>query len=203
MKVSAITVGIISALSGCTVLLTLACFPTMMWKEKRNRSRNPESRESISASSTVSSTTITTTATTTTATTASTTAEPGVRGGKEINTYVHMVCMLALSDVLSASAYALGYPTSRSVCIAQGVLMLFFQRAKWIWNTLIVYQLYRFMVRDVRGLTTLEMHALCWSACILFEVLPLFDGVSYGVKSTLVGKATCYYNHGDDTVTIT
>jgi hypothetical protein len=103
--------------------------------------------------------------------------------------------MLALSDVLSASAYALGFPTSRSVCVAQGVLILFFQRAKWIWNTLIVYQLYRFMVREMRGLSILEMHALCWSVCILFEVLPLFGGVSYGLDPYIMGTAACYYNH--------
>lgn len=182
MRVLAVTVGTLSALGGCIILLTLFCFPTMMWKEKRIRNRNPESRDSMSVSSRISHN-ITDTA--------------GVRSGKETNTYMHMVCMLAVSEVLGASAYAIGYPSSRSVCIAQGILVLFFQRAKWIWNAFIGYQLYRFMVHDMRGLSLLQMHAVCWSVCLLFEVLPLLGGVGYGANSSDRGIQSCWYSQSE------
>lgn len=112
---------------------------------------------------------------------------------RETNTYVHMIAMLSFSEAIAAASFAFGFPEDYNLCVVQGVMLLFFQRAKWIWSALIGFQLYRFMVHDRKGLEIWQMHTFCWSIDIILLMLPLVDGTAYGLDSEERGSITCYF----------
>ena len=183
METLSIVLGSLSVLGGLSILATVACFPMMMWRDKASGKQQPAQGSSRTVS---------------TASVESTTTDTGPK--RELNTYVHMIIMLAICETLAAFGFAWGFPIDPDVCIAQGILVQFFQRAKWTWNALIGYQLYRFMVHDRKGFSTLQMHAACWTFCIVLELAPLTNGIAYGGDDEYRGTNMCYYTQTPGTL---
>jgi hypothetical protein len=191
-----ITIGIMSVVGSFSILLTLVLFNSMLFREARK-----EQTSTPHTNDTERATIATATTPATTATASSTTeAQPQKRGH---NVYVHMIAMLSLSEMLGAAAFAFGFPSNDSMCTVQGVLVQFFQRAKWIWNALIGFQLYRFMVHDQSGLQLWQMHGLAWGLCLLLEVLPFTNNISYGSDDGEIGYEVCYFKGQGDEHTLT
>jgi len=166
------TVGALSCMGGLSIILTLSLFPSMMYTEKNAAAGSNTDRMDEASSST-------------------NTAVSTTRG--ELNIYSHMIFMLSLSEAIAAGAFAMGFPDSSTGCITQGFLLQFFQRAKWIWNTLIGVQLYKFMVHQTKGFKVWQMHCVCWSICLILELLPMMDEVEYGSDDQSRGHMVCYF----------
>lgn len=174
METMTITVGVVSCMAGLSIVVTLLFFPSMMYTERSGSSIITNQPQLHLDEHTTS---IATTSTT--------------RG--ELNVYSHMILMLSLSEAIAAGAFAMGYPASDSACLAQGLILQFFQRAKWIWSSLIGVQLYRFMVHETKGFKVWQMHAICWSFCLLLEFVPMLDSIEYGSDDESRGSMVCYF----------
>jgi len=174
METMTITVGVLSCMGGLSIAVTLLFFPSMMYTEKYGSSTlTNQPQQHLNEHTSVSTT------------------SSATRG--ELNIYSHMILMLSLSEALAAGAYAMGYPVSDNACLAQGLILTFFQKAKWIWSSLIVLQLYRFMVHETKGFKVWQMHAICWSLCLLLEFLPMLDSIEYGSDDESRGAMVCYF----------
>jgi hypothetical protein len=177
METMTTTVGIISCMGGMSIVGTLLFFPSMMYTEKYgSQSLTAANQPQLHLDE---------------HTTSVATTSPTTRG--ELNIYSHMIFMLSLSEAIAAGAFAMGYPDSESACFAQGLVLQFFQRAKWIWNTLIGVQLYRFMVHETKGFKVWQMHAICWGLCLFLELLPMIDSIEYGSDDESRGYMVCYF----------
>ena len=180
METVTVVVGLCSVAGGLSILLTLGCFNSMLFRESANSGTANNDNESVSTSGN--------------------SVEPPKKRGH--NVYVHMIGMLSLSETCAACAFAMGFPPTGPWCAFQGAMIQFFQRAKWIWNALIGFQLYRFMVHDQSGFELWQMHAIAWGLCVVLEVLPFTDNISYGSDDETVGLNVCYFKGQGDSHTV-
>ena len=180
LEILTVCVGAISAAAGCTVLLTFALFPSMLYIEKINKSVvtfsgkessivGPSKVEHLSGNSSPTNLKL------------------------SANVYTHMILMLALSETIASIAYSLGFSTDPTTCTVQGAIMMFFVRAKWVWSALIEYQLYDLMVNNKKGLKLWQLHAVAWGISLMLELLPLADDVTYGTDDESYGILVCYF----------
>ena len=53
--------------------------------------------------------------------------------------YMQMIVMISICEIFTAVAVLMGFPVAEQ-CSIQGFMLLFFYRAAWMWNVLMIYQ---------------------------------------------------------------
>jgi hypothetical protein len=100
--------------------------------------------------------------------------------------------MLAATDLVVSVAGSFGFPVGGTwTCAVQAVLEIFFLRANWLWTTLLVYQMYRFVVFNKIFLSELAMHGIVWPLSALLTFLPLVHA-EFGRDGSNTNSEMCF-----------
>jgi hypothetical protein len=113
--------------------------------------------------------------------------------------FTRIILMIALSDVGLSTAAILGFPSGeRESCALQGFLFVFFTRANWMWTTMLVFQMYRFIIHNRAFFSEKIMHAIVWSLSTLLTFLPLIHA-QFGRASSYSSGEMCVYTSSEAT----
>lgn len=105
--------------------------------------------------------------------------------------------MIALCDVFVSAVGSIGFPSGGStLCVLQGLVETFFLRANWFWTTMLVFQLYRFVIFNRIFLKESTMHGCVWLLSAILTFLPLAHG-SFGRAGPYETTEMCFVTSSD------
>jgi hypothetical protein len=108
------------------------------------------------------------------------------------NIFARTIGLIAACDVVVSLAGIAGFPSNHSDwCTVQGALTTFFLRANWLWTTVLVIQMHRFLIHYRTLLDESRVHVCVWSVVCILTFLPLIHGV-FGRDSTYGTTELCF-----------
>jgi hypothetical protein len=111
--------------------------------------------------------------------------------------FTRIILMIALSDVGVSAAAVIGFPNGQlGVCALQAVVETFSLRANWMWTTMLVFQMYRFILFNKVFFSEKIMHVVVWGLSTLLTFLPLIHG-KFGRDSTYSSGDMCFITSSD------
>lgn len=106
--------------------------------------------------------------------------------------FLQMIFFVALTDMIAAIVSTFGFPLNDSLlCPIQSFFAAVCLKASWCWTTAMVYVIYSLIKHSEIGLTTFQMHAICWGIPLFTTLLPL-STANYGNNSETEGRSWCF-----------
>jgi hypothetical protein len=112
--------------------------------------------------------------------------------------FTRIILMIALSDIGVSVAAVIGFPhNGQRLFSLQAVLFIFCLRANWIWTTMLVIQMYRFIMHNKVFFSERVMHVIVVGISALLTFLPLIKA-RFGRESVYSSGEMCFLVSSND-----
>jgi hypothetical protein len=106
--------------------------------------------------------------------------------------FTRNILMIAFCDVFVGVAGFIGIPGDGTTnCVVQAFLSTFFVRGNWLWTTVLICQMYKFVTRDGNFFSEGKVHAVVWITTSLMTFVPLANG-SFGRNGLNTNTEMCF-----------
>jgi hypothetical protein len=92
--------------------------------------------------------------------------------------FMQFIFYISVCDFFMGVTSFFGFPRSGRVCMAQGVLSIYFSSCSWFWTTALSFSMYR-IVSMGRSFSDVYIHIICWTLPLFLAFIPL-SNTTYG-----------------------
>jgi hypothetical protein len=104
--------------------------------------------------------------------------------------FTRIILMIAICDILVGMVGTFGFAYGY-LCVIQAVVQILFLRANWIWTTMLVLQMYRFIAHNKVFFSEKLMHVIVWTISALLAFMPLVMA-TYGREGSFRNAELCF-----------